>query len=427
MKFFKKYFNFLLQSILIFFVLSFSSLHSARAAFSNYNSILIGDQAAGMGGAYTAMADDAAAQPWYNPATLAFLKGESFSAAVGIYKKFDTTYGSSEDFTKASLRVNQGFFRALPSSTGSVVRFKEFLPDYTLALSIVVPEYESFKGDIHNTSENISTLTLSDESLWVGVGLSKKISVNEGLGVTFYYTARSMVKTVSDRTISGSSRISYSEERALTQNALVPILGYYYKWTPNFRVGASIRFPAMHIAGTASYFDSYIDTAGTPTQKNYNNLDTKSRIPAKYTVGWSWQALEELIISGDFSVYGREQYNDIESEDITERIEHRQIWNGSLGAELALRTWLKIRVGGYTNFSAHPDPDLNKVKGQGDHVDQLGFSANAALTRGNMQYTFGGYYTGGRGKSVQRYNQQYQLVDKSTQVFTMLIGTSYSF
>ena len=171
---------------------------SSLAAYSNYNSILIGDQAAGMGGAYTAMAEDAAAQPWYNPATLAFLKGESFSAAVGIYKKFDTTYGSSEDFTKASLRVNQGFFRALPSSTGSVVRFKEFLPDYTLALSIIVPEYESFKGDIHNTSDNISTLTLSDESLWVGASLSKKISVNEGMGLSLYYTARSMVKTVSD-------------------------------------------------------------------------------------------------------------------------------------------------------------------------------------------------------------------------------------
>jgi long-chain fatty acid transport protein len=400
---------------------------SSLAAYSNYNSILIGDQAAGMGGAYTAMAEDAAAQPWYNPATLAFLKGESFSAAVGIYKKFDTTYGSSEDFTKASLRVNQGFFRALPSSTGSVVRFKEFLPDYTLALSIIVPEYESFKGDIHNTSDNISTLTLSDESLWVGASLSKKISVNEGMGLSLYYTARSMVKTVSDRTISGSTMIAYSEERAITQNALVAILGYYYKWTPNFRLGASVRFPSMHVAGFASYFDSYINASGTPTQKNYSSLDSKTRIPAKYTLGWSWQALDELVIAGDVSVYGREQYNDLESEDVAEKIEHRQIWNGSLGAELALRTWLKIRVGGYTNFSAHPDPDLTKVKGQGDHVDQLGFSANAALIRGNMQYTFGGYYTGGRGKSVQRFNQQYQLVDKATQVFTMLIGTSYSF
>jgi len=53
-----------------------------QGAFSNYNSILIGDQAAGMGGAYTAMSSDASAVSFYNPAGLAFLKGHSFSGSI---------------------------------------------------------------------------------------------------------------------------------------------------------------------------------------------------------------------------------------------------------------------------------------------------------------------------------------------------------
>lgn len=401
------------------------------AAYGNYNSILIGDQAAGMGGAYTAMDEDASALAWYNPATLAFLKGQSFSAAVGIYKKFDTRYGDNEDLTKASLRVNQGFFRALPSSTGSVVRFKEFLPDYTFAFSIVVPEYDTFKGDISNTTENVSNLSLTDESLWVGIGMAKKVSVNESFGLTIYYTARSMTKSVNDRTVktNPAQKKIYNEEKSLTQNAVVPVLGYYLKFSPEWKFGLSARLPGYNVAGKGSYFDSLIDTTAVdqPTN-NYAELGSKARIPTKYTVGLAWQPLEVLIIAADFSYYGAEQGKDLDTDEaVTEYVEHRPIWNGSLGAEYKIRPWIKIRAGGFTNFSSHPEPDPSKVRGQADRVDQLGFSTNVAFISGNIQYTFGGYYTGGRGHSVQRINHEYQVITRASQVFTMLVGTSYSF
>ena len=41
---------------------------TANAAYSNYNSVLIGSQAAGMGGAYTALYQDSSAVAFYNPA-----------------------------------------------------------------------------------------------------------------------------------------------------------------------------------------------------------------------------------------------------------------------------------------------------------------------------------------------------------------------
>ncbi|MBN8538659.1 MAG: hypothetical protein J0M15_16540 [Deltaproteobacteria bacterium] len=93
----------------LFLALTFLALQS-EGAFSNYNSILLGDQSAGMGGAASAVVGDTSAAAFYNPATLARLNGASFSAAVGIYKKFDTVYGEEEDFTKAPLRLNQGFY-----------------------------------------------------------------------------------------------------------------------------------------------------------------------------------------------------------------------------------------------------------------------------------------------------------------------------
>jgi hypothetical protein len=174
----------------------------ARANFSNYNSILMGDQAAGMGGAAVAMDEDSAGMAFYNPATLAKLEGQSFSAAVGIYKKFDTRFNDDGDITKASLRANQGFFRALPSSTASVIRPDQipFLKGYTLALSIITPEYDNFQGDVKLDGDSSSTLNMTTESLWVGGALAKRISTRESVGLTLYYTARSVSKIASDIT-----------------------------------------------------------------------------------------------------------------------------------------------------------------------------------------------------------------------------------
>jgi hypothetical protein len=415
-----------------FLLLIFTTLAS-NATFSNYNSILIGDEAAGMAGAATAVVGDASACSWYNPATCALLTGRSFSAAVGIYKKFDTLYGDNQDLVAAGMKVNQGFFQPLPSSTGSVVRFKDFLQDYTIGLSIVTPEYDTFKGDLGSSSTSKTTLSTTDQSLWVGSSISRKISKDEAFGLTIYYTARTYSKSLTDRQfVSSNSTTIYQEEKAYTQNALVFNFGYLYSFPENWKIGFSIRFPSMHIAGSGAYFDSLITggTAGTTeTTNNLMGLTSKSHIPAKYTLGISYEEPRSIIIAADISTYSYESYRDFESDvpGVAEYIENRQIVNVSAGMDFLIRKWLKMRIGGFTNFSAHPDPDKNKVRGQGDHVDQLGWAANWAMRSGNITYTFGGYYTGGRGRSVQRINQTTDVIAKTQQVFTMLVGTSYNY
>ncbi|MCE3010651.1 MAG: outer membrane protein transport protein [Proteobacteria bacterium] len=404
-------------------------LAPAQAAIGNYNSILIGDQAAGMGGAYTALTSDASALAWYNPATLAFLQGQSFSAAVGIYKKFDIRYAQDESLEKASLRVNQGFFRALPSSTGSVVRYEDFLKDYTLGLSIVTPNYESFKGRIKSSADFVSSFEMVDESIWVGVGIGRKISMNEGFGLTLYYTARSLSKSVTDITnISSTDKKIYTEQKDYFQNGVVPILGYYHQYSTRFRWGFSVRLPVIPVAGEGAFSSSLIDTT-TNSQPTANFDDVKSRlkIPMKETVGIAWIPQEKWILSFDVSHYHGLKYLDIEEPTVAETIQHNELWNVALGGQYLWNDQLKFRGGLFTNLSAHPNPDPALVRGQGDRVDQLGFSANAALLSGKIEYTFGGYYTGGKGRSVQRVNQNYEVVTKSVQIFTMLVGTSYSF
>ncbi len=411
-------------------VLFFLVCENLFAAYSNYNSILIGDKAAGMGGTAAAVAGDASSCSWYNPATCALLRGKSFSAAVGIYKKFDTIYGDNADLIKAGLTVNQGFFRPLPSSTGSIVRFKDKFQEWTIALSIVTPEYDTFKGDLANSNNSKTNLSLTDESLWVGPSFSRRISKKESAGISLYYTARSFTKSLSDRTFVSSTQTKiYQEEKALTQNSVVAVLGYYYQQTEKLSWGASVRLPSYHVAGNATYFENTLDSGTTVSTKNLSQLGARTKIPARYTLGFSYEEKNSITMAFDMSYFGRENYSDVDSVEagVAEDITHNGIWNSNFGMEFYFIKNLKMRFGVFTNFSAHPEPDLNKVRGQGDRIDQLGWSSNIAFQQGPITYTFGGYYVGGRGKSAQRINQELQIIPKTQQVFTMLVGTSFAF
>lgn len=422
--------NFWCSRILFLTFFCFIASSKSWAAFSNYNSILIGDLAAGMGGAATAIVGDSSSASYYNPATLAFMEGNSFSAAVGIYKKFDTVFGENEDFTRAPLRVNQGFFRSLPASTGNVIR----LGKYTLALSILVPDYDEFKGDLKKQDENATTLSVRDESLWVGGSVAQNISADESIGISAYYTARSFSRSLNDRTYPTATRAQlYTEEKTLVENSLVMILGYYKKFSESWNLGLSLRTPAIKVASHANVFrsttevDTSVPSMSRPTE-NYVDKSSRVVIPGKIGVGLSYRYDPTWLVSADVSLHEGISYVDIEDESIGARVDHKAVWNASLGLEKAFKDWLKIRIGGFTNFSSHHDPNPDLPQLQEDKVDMLGFSANLVFIAGQkISYTFGGYYTGGRGRSIQRIQQQYEVVTKNQHVFTMLVGTSFHF
>jgi len=396
-------------------------------AFSNYNSILIGEQSAGLGGAYAAMYGDAAGAPFYNPAGLAWMSGNSFSSSVSIYKKFDTVMGKDEDLIKAPLRVNRGFFQSIPSSAGSVIR----LGDYNVGLSIVVPDYDTFKGDISTTATNTSTLSFLDESLWVGGTAARSLSHNETVGLTLYYTARNYNRSVQDRTINETTNDAnlFSEEKSITGNSVVAILGYQIHWTDKFFMGASFRAPGYQVAGSGSYFRNQISASGgvlsPPTSISRPNISASTRIPGKFTIGFVYKE-EDWLVSVDGSLYSSERYFDFSDNNIRSKVEHEVMPNGAIGVQYSFQPWLIFRTGWYTNLTSQKVLDISDK--YGDRVDQLGWAANFTLiSKEKIQFTFGGYYNIGRGKTVQRIEQNYDIIPKTQQVFTMLVATSYYF
>jgi hypothetical protein len=149
----------------------------------------------------------------------------------------------------------------------------------------------------------------------------------------------------------------FTEERNLTQNALVAIVGYHKDIGPHWKLGLSTRLPSMHVSGEAEVTQTTISNGAIQPPVSERGISTHARIPWRIALGLAHVVKNQSTWAFDVSV---------------------------LGPMLALRSE-------------------------------------------NIEYTFGGYYTGGRGRSVQRINQAYEVVPKVVNVFTMLVGTSYSF
>lgn len=398
------------------------------AAFSNYNSILMGDRAAGMGGAFTALTNDPAAVLFYNPAAVARMKGHSLSTSVSVYHKYDTKFGEESSLDEATRRLNQGSFKSIPSSSGSILSYGHF----AFGLSIVVPEYNFYSGQINNSNNNISTLRLTEQSLWVGAGLGKNITKKDSLGITMYYTALDSAHSINDQTSanSGADTVLTTEERSVLNNSLVYILGWHHEINDNWKMGISLRPPSLEISGRGTYFKTEVDTTGPsdgPSQEYREDVKTAFEIPSKLSLGFAYEQKEKQSVSFDIVYHDSETYKDFDDASFAYTYRHKPIINYSIGYEKYLKHSVRLRTGLFTNYSSSYDLTTAN-EWQPDKVDMWGFSANIAIfSTEQNSFTFGGYFTTGKGESKQLVNGQYEIVDVTRQVFSMLISSAYYF
>ena len=419
-------YNCAVKLIFVLFSLLFYSTKLV-AAYGNFNSVLIGEQASGLGSAYTAMSGDSSSSGFYNPASLVKLEGTDISASATLFNKYDTTYGESNNLIDAGERVNRGFFRTIPSAIGNVYRWKK----WAFGFSIVVPDYDFFSGNIADGPNEQSFLSYTDESLWSGIVGSYKASPNERFGISLYYTARSLIRSSLDRTVaSPTQEIITTEEKSIKHNALVAVLGYQWDINQQWSLGVSARPPGLKISGQGSYYQSVTDTNNLPSQiTQVRGSDADTYIPPRYSLGFKFQATEKTLFTIDGSYFGGHSYQDMELAEASDRIEHVDTWNAAIGFQYKFEEPnFNLRLGAFTNNSSMAEIPAQPQFRTGERMDLMGFSANINfLVSDHSSYTIGGFYSGGDGQSVQRSGNQLVRLDKNHHIFSLLIATSYKF
>lgn len=393
----------------------------AQSAFDNYNSVLLGERASGMGGAFTAMTEDPAAAPFYNPATISRMAGTSLSTTASLFNKYDTKYGDQSGFAEAPLRINKGTIFSVPAASGLVQSFRNF----AFALSVVIPSFGDYGGVLQTTGNDSATLNIKDENLWVGGSYAFNYDENRSFGMTFYYTSRNYQRSITDRYLDAGETVSITEEKSFYNNSIVYILGYYQRLNDNWAFGFSHRFPSIKISGRGDYQRSRIRTTSGPDPLvSEIDLNAETDVPQKSTLGFAYEQKGRRAFSLDLNYYAPAHYRDLETYG--DDIKHDGTWNLNLGGEWNLRKWLAFRGGLFSNFSSHPDIPANPTTRTGDRMDMWGFSTTAVLlTTERTTFSLGGYYTGGKGYAAEEIGGRLERLQKSEQVFSFLVGTSF--
>jgi hypothetical protein len=465
-------------SFFSFFILFLINIPSIYAQSLNWQSLLVGDEAAGMGGAYTSQFTDTAANGFYNPAGYAFLAHNSNSASVGVYKKFDLQYGTGSDILSASLRMNRGFFRAVPASTSSTFQFKE-LPfvdaqSLRLAFSILVPRHEEYSGDVLKTLHQTSRLNYKMESLWVGPSAAMRWGESKALGISLFYLAETsnlektfrssaldqaqsysripscMRSGTQSRVDFGTHPVTYHgdqsrnlarvqsenhyryefESRVLKTNHVLMVLGYQEEILPRLRFGVTGYLVPFFVGSSGERESIHFDSS-TNSLKEFSELSLVSKLnrPEQISLGLSYQ-YDDFIFSGDLKWFGSRNQFDLELAESSKvqpfDFSVRSIINYSLGFKWRIKDFLNLRVGLFTDKSPHFLRQRSSQRWQADFVDQYGFSSNIAYKDKSMEYTFGGYYVGGQGRAWVFNGTDFSSVTKAHHIFTMLVGVNYS-
>lgn len=359
----------------------------ARAsAQNNYQSYPIGGRATGMGGAYTAIADDSAGA-YYNPAGPAFAVGDSLSVSTNLYGlvggRSVGAFGRGVDFSYSGVNI-------IPSAASSLSHLgassREHPSRWVFVFNVFAPQ--TFQLNERSVLNNGATTLFSswDEStLLAGPSLSLRLSDRLAVGIAAFGAYHSLT-TRSDitDTFSGAPMGTASDFIQATSNhsqsdiGVVLSAGVRWEPVPGLQLGLSLRSPTIHIYGSGSAFNRVavvFPSAGmVPSVTSHvDDVETRSVLPMRIGVGAAWVRRGRFAIAADLSVYLPVTYDAIVSTrdpSLNVTVEHDAVVNGALGIEYYLLPTLPVHAGVFTDLSPVPPPSLGGSTE--DHVNLVG-------------------------------------------------------
>jgi len=423
----------------------------------HYKDILGGDRSAGMGGAYTAIADDASGL-YYNPAGVIYGTSPKISGSVNAYNYKTIEYSN----------INSSNHKWQRNSSGMVANYfgatQPLGDDSTVGFSIAIPNY-----DLEDQSDQFTNFTPSTKAQSLGMtkidnqqidfnnqdtttlaGVSYATAVNKDLsvGVTLYGYMRKKELTnwqyikatgviPAGQSNAGQNALldgTYYQKIQTEEFGLQPRLGVMWAPAPKVSVGLMAQTTFMlsqnpesrenatynlctesaTVAGdysNCSTYDNQLDpldlsqAASSALQKNQDN-----ELPVELNLGVAYFATDALLYSVDF---GYASKTDI----------YEATWNLAGGVEFFLNPAWAVRGGVYTN-NANTKSDVATYKQ--DHVDMIGGALSLSRYTKGSNITVGLNYAQGSGQA-DLFNSSTRVQNVSINSMNLFISTAASF
>lgn len=406
---------------------------NAHADSNHYVNLLVGDRAAGMAGAYTAVSDDPSGL-FYNPAGIVYAPGSSLSGSMNSYQESDITYknvlGGTHDWTRKSNSLLPNFFGVVQPLGDGMIGFSYAVPN-----SSEEDQDQSFPGintslsPLLGPAEFIINFNNSDNTYNFGPSYSYKINNALSIGGTLYFHYRKQQRISNTILLYSSDRVWGNDYFELEELGIKPLLGVM--WSPAKQWSLGMTMSKVNIldstitshqtclgANSGSYAATALCQTGNIVAHQVVSSDEKGRYPLNVTLGAAWFASDALLLSADMGYYDAVQAGADSRTSVV---------NVALGSEYYLNPRWAVRAGFYTDNANTPKLQSNfTAYNQNENVDLYGISASISHFTRNSALTFGFNYSSGEGKA-QIVAGDPTLQDVTMQNFGISLAASYSY
>lgn len=387
---------------LVFFVLISSNAHADKY---HYRDVLIGERAAGLGGAYIAISDDPSGM-YYNPAGILFSFENYFSLSANAYSMTNIKYKDvlpGKDYEYKSGGLVASFFG-----------FTQNWRKSKLGFAIITPRSDLFDQDdqidVTSGAGLPNQLTRkyfrSNTQTLLGPAFATEMFKDFAIGVSgflSYNVDKAIDQQVTTYNSGGSaSNTLYNIDMRSINNTSIgfhPKIGIQYMPIPKLSLGATLT-QGVTLSGSKTVKRTYTELNGTVPADPDGNLSTnlprtktnsESQVlaPLEIGLGVAYFHSKQLMLTSDFIYYGSD-------ERFTE-FNTVSTFNYSLGLEYYLSEASAFRFGFFTNNSNTPKVENGKAN-QNDSVDLFGIGSSITTVSSGSSFTFGFYYSSGIGQ-----------------------------
>lgn len=398
---------------------------SAYADEFHYNNLLIGDRASGMGGAYTAISDDASGM-YYNPAGITYVTDRNFSASVNAFssqtKRYENVIGG-QPFVRTSSALLANYFGIIKP-----------MGDYKIGFSYAVPDAvnEDLSQTVRNVPSAISdfdfTINLNNRDNTYNIGPSFAAAINDNLsfGITLYVHQRDILIIQNQflARVDGTNQWTNSYFK-LNETGLKPIIGF--NWSPVEKLSLGLSVSNITLISSSAIRqdtcsnsttfgcdgdDTTVDPFGVPTLTSFSE---KRKYPTRIAVGAAYFASSDLLISTDIT-YHTAVADQVYGDKVS-------TVDAALGTEYYLSKKWALRAGLFTNVANTPAIQSG-VTSIEEHINLYGGSLSLTHFTGDTSVTIGGSLSYGLGKA-QIGTSSTDVQDASTFGWTMFLSSSY--
>lgn len=396
-----------------------------------YRTIPIGERAIGLGGAYTAIADDPSAT-YYNPAGL--MAGGSFqllgSLSSLVFTKQKTENAFQVDGMSRDLKSSNS--TTLPHFVGTVVKFgqKAFGDHrYALAYSSFEVGRERFNvGFTEIGPDNSTDVRVHDDyrMRWWGVSFAAQVKKKLSLGLSGFLSNHSYgygedIGLASGGTLDdngvrvGGESATSSTGLGLGVWSLVFRLGALYRINRRWQVGVMFQPPGAPLKRDGNVFRRLVGDSTEGSSYflfDQGGLDVRAPIPFEIRTGARYKINALTTLSFDMAVTGPVRDRSVfdipsELEDLDARFgtyfsnstKRRTTPNAAIGVE-HLFGRVVVAAGLSTNISAAPRVPEATTEYTPDQISEFAASLAVGLDTKGYRLTLGatGYF--GRGDAL---------------------------